>query len=83
MFTNRAGGARRTPGGAQSLLSLYNTPPDSDVSLDEFELFAVDRYNLLKVRSPQRARDRNHTSSSSSSTRSPRPVAAAAAAAVH
>jgi DNA primase large subunit len=30
------------------LISLYETPPNEELSLDEFELFALDRLQLLR-----------------------------------
>jgi hypothetical protein len=33
---------------AVQLLSLYNEPPQEELSLDEFELFALDRLQLLR-----------------------------------
>ena len=38
---------RRVAGARPSELSLYKTPPDESVSLDEFELLAVERLRVL------------------------------------
>ena len=34
--------------GSSSLLSMYTDPPDGDISLEEFERFAVDRLHVLR-----------------------------------
>ena len=57
--SSRALGAstgRRVAGARPSELSLYKTPPDESVSLDEFELLAVERLRVLSKCPAERAR---------------------------
>eukprot|EP00041_Stephanoeca_diplocostata_P015417 m.294251 g.294251 ORF g.294251 m.294251 type:complete len:527 (+) comp20029_c0_seq1:107-1687(+) len=65
-------GARRSGGPRdfnkyKSRLSLYNLPPLDEVSLEEFELFAVDRLRVLKcietakIRFPKRGEEFNRS----------------------
>lgn len=40
---------REAPRQGLSMLSLYNEPPDVEVSLEQFEQFAIDRLHVLKA----------------------------------
>ncbi len=51
---------KREPGFNRSKsLSMYNDPPSIEISLDEFELLALDRLQLLREVENCRVRDLN------------------------
>ena len=58
MQVSSIGGARnrRVKSAQESPLSLYDTPPTEEISLDEFEEFAYDRLRVLKAIEMHQAR---------------------------
>jgi DNA primase large subunit len=50
------GGASKSPVGQRKQLSLYRTPPSLEITLDEFEEFALERLSLLRGIEQMKAR---------------------------